>query len=91
MSERTRLPDADTRALLQQMAVRLLAERPQHPMRASVREALALTFAARRHGYGTDRAARAEEQILAHAPVVEPGLTRVQDAAVLHRVTGGAR
>ncbi|WCD86368.1 hypothetical protein KPP03845_102714 [Streptomyces xanthophaeus] len=89
MQDRTRTPDADTRALLQQIAARLLAERPQHPMRESLRQALVLTFATRRHGYGTARAARAEELLLAHAPAVEPGTTRKQYAAELRRAAGG--
>ncbi|MFD4245080.1 hypothetical protein ACFWP3_26355 [Streptomyces sp. NPDC058525] len=84
-------PDADTRVLLRQIAARLTAERPQHPMRESLRAALALTFATRRHGYGTDRAARAEELILAHAPAVERGTTRQQYAAELCQAAGGAR
>ncbi|WP_405423555.1 hypothetical protein [Streptomyces erythrochromogenes] len=91
MQDRTRLPDADTRALLQQIAARLTAERPQHPMRESLRQALALTFAARRHGYGTQRAAAAEEQLLAHAPAVEPGTTRQQYAGALREAAGGTR
>ncbi|MER6252921.1 hypothetical protein ABT224_16325 [Streptomyces sp. NPDC001584] len=91
MQDRTRRPDADTRALLQQIAARLTAERPQHPMRASLREALALTFAARRHGYGTARATRAEELLLAHAPAVEKGTTRSQYAAELRQAAGGDR
>lgn len=89
MRDATRTPDADTRALLQQIAARLLAERPQHPMRDSIRTALALTFATRRHGYGTDRAVRAEEQLLAYAPTVEPGTTRKQYAAELLEAAGG--
>ncbi|MFJ3978369.1 hypothetical protein [Streptomyces sp. NPDC090021] len=91
MADATRLPDADTRALLQQIAARLAAERPTHPMRKTLRLALALTFAARRHGYGTDRAATAEENVLAHAPDVEPGLTRAQYAQQLLDAAGGAR
>lgn len=91
MSERTRLPDADTRALLQQIAARLTAERPQHPMRPSIRTALALTFATRRHGHGTARAEWAEQQILKHAPAVEPDTTRSQYATVLLDAAGGAR
>ncbi|WP_327302914.1 hypothetical protein OG730_04405 [Streptomyces sp. NBC_01298] len=89
MPERTRLPDADTRALLQQIAARLTAERPQHPMRPSIRTALALTFAARRHGYGTARAELAEELLLAFAPAVEVGTTRKQYAAELRQAAGG--
>ncbi|MGW2580647.1 hypothetical protein ACWCYZ_04785 [Streptomyces virginiae] len=89
MNDRTRLPDADTRVLLQQIAARLLAERPAHPMRESIRTALALTFAARRHGYGTARAEHAEEQLLAHAPAVEPGMTRSRYAAELRQAAGG--
>lgn len=89
MSERTRLPDADTRVLLQQIAARLLAERPAHPMRESIRTALALSFATRRHGYGTDRAARAEELLLAFAPAVEAGMTRSRYAAELRQAAGG--
>lgn len=89
MRDATPTPDADTRALLQQMAARLRAERPQHPMRASLREALALTFASRRHGYGTDRAARAEERLLSYAPAVEPGTSRKQYAAELLQAAGG--
>ncbi|WP_405436652.1 hypothetical protein OG373_06690 [Streptomyces avidinii] len=84
-------PDADTRALLQQIAARLTAERPQHPMRESLRQALALTFATRRHGYGTDRAARAEELLLACAPGVEKGWTRARYAEALREAAGGAR
>lgn len=91
MSERTRLPDADIRALLQQIAARLTAERPQHPMRESIRTALALSFATRRHGYGTDRAARAEEQLLTFAPAVESGMTRSRYAEELRQAAGGAR
>lgn len=91
MSERTRLPDADTRALLQQIAARLTAERPQHPMRPSIREALALTFAARRHGHGTARAEWAEQQILKHAPAVEKDMTRGRYAEELRQAAGGAR
>ncbi|MFJ6783729.1 hypothetical protein [Streptomyces yangpuensis] len=83
--------DADTRALLLQIAARLTAERPQHPMRESLRQALALTFAARRHGYGTERAAAAEERILGHAPVVEVGATRRQYAQQLLDAAGGAQ
>ncbi|MGW2040509.1 hypothetical protein [Streptomyces virginiae] len=86
-----RRPDADTCALLQQIAARLTAERPQHPMRESLRQALALTFAARRHGYGTERAAVAEEQLLAHAPAVEKGWTRSRYAAALREAAGGDR
>ena len=89
MQDRTRLPDADTRALLQQIATRLAAERPQHPMRESLISALALTFATRRHGYGTSRAAAAEERLLAHIPVIEEGTTRGQYAAVLREAAGG--
>jgi hypothetical protein len=89
MHDRTALPDADTRALLQQIAARLTAERPQHPMRPSIREALALSFATRRHGYGTDRAARAEELLLAFAPAVESGMTRSRYAAELRQAAGG--
>ncbi|WP_405493014.1 hypothetical protein [Streptomyces sp. NBC_00096] len=89
MSERTRLPDADTRALLQQIAARLTAERPQHPMRESIRTALALTFAARRHGYGTSRAEHAEELLLTFAPAVETGMTRSRYAAELRLAAGG--
>ncbi|MFD6889097.1 hypothetical protein [Streptomyces sp. NPDC059957] len=89
MPERTRLPDADTRALLQQIAARLIAERPQHPMRESIRTALVITFAARRHGYGTARAEHAEEQLLAFAPAVEVGTTRKQYAAELRQAAGG--
>ncbi|MFD9519331.1 hypothetical protein [Streptomyces sp. NPDC059979] len=91
MPERTRLPDADTRALLQQIAARLLAERPQHPMRETLRLALALTFATRRHGYGTARAEHAEELLLAFAPAVEDGTTRKQYAAELLEAAGGDR
>ncbi|MEW2135529.1 hypothetical protein AB0892_02775 [Streptomyces sp. NPDC005409] len=91
MSEATRTPDADTRALLQQIAARLTTERPQHPMRESLRAALALTFATRRHGYGTERATRAEEQLLAFTPAVEPGLTRQQYAQQLRDAAGGAQ
>ncbi len=91
MSEATRTPDADTRVLLQQIAARLTAERPQHPMRESLRQALALTFATRRHGYGTDRAARAEKELLAHAPAVETGLSRQQYALQLIEAAGGDR
>ncbi|WP_371588256.1 hypothetical protein [Streptomyces virginiae] len=91
MPERTRRPDADTRALLQQIASRLTAERPQHPMRESLRQALALTFATRRHGYGTARATRAEELLLAHAPAVEKDTTRQQYAEGLREIAGGAR
>ncbi|KJY18399.1 hypothetical protein VR43_25255 [Streptomyces sp. NRRL S-104] len=83
------MPDADTRALLQQIAARLLAERPAHPMRESLRQAFALTFATRRHGHGTARAARAEELLLAHAPAVEDGLTRQQYAKLLREAAGG--
>lgn len=89
MSEATRRPDADTRALLQQIAARLLAERPAHPMRESIRTALALSFATRRHGYGTDRAARAEELLLTFAPAVEAGMTRSRYAAELRQAAGG--
>lgn len=91
MHDRTVLPDADTRVLLQQIAARLLAERPAHPMREGTRTALALTFATRRHGHGTDRAARAEELLLAFAPTVEAGLTRQQYAQQLHDAMAGAR
>ncbi|MGW2438766.1 hypothetical protein ACWCY1_18790 [Streptomyces goshikiensis] len=91
MRDATPAPDADTRALLQQIAARLTAERPQHPMRESIRTALALTFATRRHGYGTERAATAEEQLLAAAPVVEDGLTRQQYAGLLRDLAGGGR
>ncbi|WP_060179542.1 hypothetical protein [Streptomyces sp. IMTB 1903] len=91
MQDRTRLPDADTRALLQQMAARLSAERPSHPMRKTLRLALALTFAERRHGYGTPRAAAAEEQLLAFAPAVEDGITRQQYADALRDAAGDAR
>ncbi|MFJ7166487.1 hypothetical protein ACIQUV_13375 [Streptomyces globosus] len=91
MPEATPLPDADTRVLLIQMAARLAAERPQHPMRPSVREALALTFATRRYGYGTDRAARAEADVLTHAPAVEAGMPRGQYARLLRQTAGGAR
>lgn len=89
MPEATRLPDADTRVLLQQIAARLTAERPQHPMRESIRTALALSFATRRHGYGTDRATRAEELLLAFAPAVETGITRSRYAAELRQAAGG--
>ncbi|WP_327263937.1 hypothetical protein OG444_22815 [Streptomyces sp. NBC_01232] len=91
MSEATRRPDADTRALLQQIAARLTAERPQHPMRDSLVGALALTFATRRHGHGTARAAAAEERLLAHAPAVEKGWTRSRYAEALREAAGGAR
>ncbi|MFE9481478.1 hypothetical protein ACFYNM_23080 [Streptomyces spororaveus] len=91
MRDATPSPDADTRALLQQIAARLTAERPQHPMRESLRQALALTFATRRHGYGTARATAAEELLLAHAPAVETGLTRQQYAAELRQAAGGAQ
>ncbi|MGW6979968.1 hypothetical protein ACWGE1_11050 [Streptomyces sp. NPDC054932] len=91
MSEATRRPDADTRALLQQIAARLLAERPAHPMRETLRLALALTFATRRHGHGTARAERAEQQILTHAPAVENGWTRARYAEALREAAGGAR
>ncbi|MGW2584543.1 hypothetical protein ACWCYZ_24990 [Streptomyces virginiae] len=91
MSEATRRPDADTRALMQQIAARLLAERPAHPMRETLRLALALTFATRRHGYGTARAEQAEQQLLAFAPAVEDGTTRKQYAAELLEAAGGAR
>lgn len=89
MRDATRLPDADTRALLQQIAARLTAERPNHPMRDGIRTALALTFATRRHGYGTDRATRAEELLLAHAPAVELGMTRRQYAEELRQAAEG--
>ncbi|MFD6972174.1 hypothetical protein [Streptomyces sp. NPDC059949] len=91
MQDRTRLPDADTRALLQQIAARLLAERPQHPMRETLRLALALTFAERRHGYGTARAEHAEELLLAHAPAVGKGWTRSRYAEALREAAGGDR
>ncbi|MFI9063229.1 hypothetical protein ACIGQE_15305 [Streptomyces sp. NPDC053429] len=91
MRDATPTPNADTRALLQQIAARLTAERPQHPMRESLREALALTFATRRHGYGTDRASQAERDILAHAPAVEPGWTRSRYAAELRQAVGGGQ
>ncbi|GAA3272749.1 hypothetical protein [Streptomyces lavendulae] len=91
MHEATRRPDAGTRALLQQIAGRLLAERPQHPMRENTRAALALTFATRRHGHGTASAEWAEQQILRHAPAVEPGTSRGQYAAELLDAVGGAR
>lgn len=91
MNDRTRQPDADTRVLLQQIAARLLAERPAHPMRESLRQALALTFATRRHGYGTARATAAEELLLAHTPTVEPDTTRQQYARQLLDTAGGAR
>ncbi|MCY0952108.1 hypothetical protein [Streptomyces sp. H27-S2] len=91
MSERTRLPDADTRALLCQIAARLTAERPQHPMRETLRLALALTFATRRHGHGTARGEWAEQQILRYAPAVEKGITRGRYAEELRQAAGGAR
>lgn len=91
MHDRTALPDADTRVLLQQLAARLLAERPTHPMRESIRTALVLTFATRRHGYGTERAATAETLLLAAAPVVEDGLTRQQYGRLLRDLADGAR
>ncbi|MER6199832.1 hypothetical protein ABT234_20985 [Streptomyces sp. NPDC001586] len=91
MQDRTRRPDADTRALLQQIAARLTAERPTHPMRETLRLALALRFATRRHGYGTARATRAEALLLTHAPAVEPGTTRQQYAAELRQAAGGAQ
>ncbi|MFD4866442.1 hypothetical protein [Streptomyces sp. NPDC058412] len=87
MSELKRLPDADTRTLLQRIAARLTAERPQHPMRASLREAP--VFAAHRHGYGTALATRAEVFLLVDAPTVEPGTTHLPYAAELPLTTGG--
>ncbi|MER6315868.1 hypothetical protein ABT237_19105 [Streptomyces sp. NPDC001581] len=87
MSELKRLPDADTRTLLQRIAARLTAERPQRPMRASLREAP--VFAARRHGDGTSRATRTEALLLSHAPAVEPGTTHLQYAAELRQTEGG--
>lgn len=89
MRDATPEPDADTRALLQQIAARLTAERPQHPMRESIRTALVLTFATRRHGYGTARAATAEELLLTFAPAVETGMTRSRYAAELLEAAGG--
>ncbi|GAA1557186.1 hypothetical protein [Streptomyces globosus] len=89
MPEATPLPHADARVLLIQIAARLAAERPHHPMRPSTREALALTFATRRYGFGTARAARAEAGVLAHAPAVPAGVTRGQYARLLRQTAGG--
>lgn len=89
MRDGTPLPEADARVLLIQIAARLAAERPHHPMRPSTREALALTFATRRYGHGTIRAARAEAGVLTHAPTVPAGTTRGQYARLLRQIAGG--
>ncbi|MFJ6934444.1 hypothetical protein [Streptomyces sp. NPDC101132] len=88
MPEATRLPDADTRVLLLALAARLSAERPTEPMRRSVLDALALTFAVRRHGQ-THRADVAEASLLKHAPDVPDGASRGQYARLLRLAAGG--
>ncbi|KPH98979.1 hypothetical protein OV450_5532 [Actinobacteria bacterium OV450] len=89
MNDRTAVPDAATRVLLLAIAARLAAERPTDRMTPSTREALALTFATRRYGYGTVRAEQAKLHLLAHAPVVAWGTTRGRYAEALREVAGG--
>ncbi|MFD5507003.1 hypothetical protein ACFWIB_04400 [Streptomyces sp. NPDC127051] len=83
-------PDADTRALLQHIAARLTIERPQHPMRASLIAAMALTYATRRHGYGTTRAEDAEAKLLACLPALEAGWTRARYAKAVREAAEDA-
>ncbi|WP_369778055.1 hypothetical protein [Streptomyces sp. R33] len=89
MHDRTAMPDAGARVLLLAIAARLTAERPTEPMTDRTREALALTFATRRHGYGTARAEQAEQQLLEYAPAVERGTTRGRYAEALRQAAGG--
>lgn len=91
MRDATPLPPADTRVLLLAVAAQLAAERPTDPMTAGCIDALALTFATRRHGYGTAAADRAETQVLVYAPIVITGTTRSQYAEELRQAAGGGQ
>ncbi|MFJ4434589.1 hypothetical protein [Streptomyces sp. NPDC088923] len=74
----------NTPALLRQIAERLEAYAPGDRMHEETRQAAALTWAVRRHGYA-DRAYEAELLVLRVAPRVELGTTRGEYAAILRR------
>ncbi|MGE9696688.1 hypothetical protein ACQKFA_23395 [Streptomyces sp. CH6] len=81
----------DAVAILARLVKRLTVERPADPMRDSVRRTLALRYSEARCGYGTARAARAEQAALDLAPRIDREITRGEYALILRQVLGGAR
>ncbi|MFB8035894.1 hypothetical protein ACFC5Z_23685 [Streptomyces sp. NPDC056004] len=78
----------DTRTLLGWLAEKLDAYRPDDSMREETRRAQCLVLAEQLHG-PTEAAFAAEQDFLAAAPIVRPGQTRGEYAALLRRIAKG--